>query len=80
MTTNKTIKTILILFIFDFPLYSVRMEQHRDKNHRRITNDAINDLGIYDYPDLDMYRGMYGGDGVVEEALPKGSHTDQKRD
>ncbi|MDP3260458.1 MAG: hypothetical protein Q8M34_07730 [Thermodesulfovibrionales bacterium] len=79
MTTNKTIKTILILFflIFPFTVYAWNSVLW-DATHRRITNDAINDLGIYDYPDLDMYRGMYGGDGVVEGSATEGSHTDPR--
>ena len=76
MTTNKTIKTILILFFLIFPFTVYAWNSIGDENHRHITNDAINDLGIYDYPDLDMYRGMYGGNGVVEGSATEGSHTD----
>ena len=76
MSTNKAIKTILILLFLIFPLTVYAWTSIGDENHRRITNDAINDLGIYDYPDLDMYRGMYGGNGVVEGSATEGSHTD----
>ncbi len=77
MTTNKAIKTILILFFLIFPFTVYAWDSMGDENHRTITNDAINDLGISNYPDLDKYRGMYGGNGVVEGSATESSHSGQ---
>ncbi|MBI4655414.1 MAG: Ig-like domain-containing protein [Elusimicrobia bacterium] len=67
--------TVSILLII-FPNLCFAWDSLYWENHRHMTDDAIKDLGIVEYPDLNMYKGAYLiGDGVVEGSTDESSHV-----
>lgn len=76
MIGNNIMKLTVSILLIIFPNLCFAWDSLYWENHRHMTDDAIKDLGIVEYPDLNMYKGAYLiGDGVVEGSTDESSHV-----